>query len=69
MGLREKFLEQVRNVCTENFNQLNIPTTLKDLINQFVFEKTPKWTAFDNQFNTKEITFGLVGIRMEKIER
>ena len=63
---RTKFLEQVRNVCTENFNQLNIPTTLKDLINQFVFEKTPKWTAFDNQFNTKEITLGWSASEMEE---
>jgi len=54
----ESFLADVRKVCTENLGQLEIPQTLKDLLNQFAFEKTPKWTAFDNQFNPKEMQFG-----------
>jgi len=55
---RKSFLEQIRKVCTENFEQLEIPQTLKELINQFAFEKEPKWMAFDNQYNPKEITSG-----------
>ena len=54
----ESFLAQFQKVCTENFAKLCIPKTLNELLNQFAFEKNPKWQAFDNQFNSKENTSG-----------
>jgi len=54
----DSFLTEIRKVCVENFGQLEIPKSLTELFNNFVNEKNPKWTAFDNQFNAKEITSG-----------
>ncbi len=52
----DSFLAQARKVCTESFDQLEIPKTLKDLLTQFAFEQKSKLTIFNNQYNAKEIT-------------
>jgi hypothetical protein len=54
----ELFLTQIRTVFNENVNQLKIPKTLTELLNQFAFENKPRWKSFDREYNPKEIMSG-----------
>lgn len=54
----DKVLSLVRNVCTENFEEKEIPSTLRELLNQFIFEEKPLWKSFDKDYNELEIKSG-----------
>jgi hypothetical protein len=54
----EEFLAQIKNVCAEHFDKLELPKTLIGLLQQFAFENKPKWTALDRDFNDKKMTSG-----------
>lgn len=54
----EEVLSLVRKVCTENFEEKEIPSTLRELLNQFIFEENPQWKAFDKDYNELEMTSG-----------
>lgn len=51
-------LSLVRKVCTENFEEKDIPSTLRELLNQFIFSEHPKWKSFDKDYNELEMTTG-----------
>ncbi len=51
-------LSLVRKVCTENFERKDIPSTLRELLNQFIFSENPKWKSFDKDYNVLEMTSG-----------
>lgn len=51
-------LTHAKKVCTNNLESLEIPKSLRELLNQFIFEENPKWKSFDNQFNPIEIETG-----------
>ena len=54
----EEVLSLVRKVCTENFEEKEIPSTLRELFNQFMFEESPRWKTFDKDYNELEMTSG-----------
>jgi hypothetical protein len=54
----DEFLAKAKAVCTEKFKELEIPKSLKELINQFPLESEPKWETVDNQFKTKAMASG-----------
>lgn len=54
----EAVLNLAQKVCTENFEEMEIPLTLKELLNQFVFEENPMWNSFDSEFNETVIESG-----------
>lgn len=51
-------LSLVRKVCTENFEEKDIPSTLRELLNQFIFSENPKWKSFDKDYNELEMASG-----------
>lgn len=51
-------LSLVREVCTENFEEKELPSTLRELLNQFIFEENPQWKAFDKDYNELDVTSG-----------
>ena len=53
-----KVLAIVRKVCTENFEEKEIPSTLRGLLNQFIFDENPSWKAFDKDYNEIDIASG-----------
>jgi len=53
-----KVLAIVRKVCTENFEEKEIPSTLRELLNQFIFDENPRWKAFDKDYNESEVISG-----------
>lgn len=53
-----KVLAIVRKVCTENFEEKEIPSTLRELLNQFIFDENPSWKAFDKDYNEIDIASG-----------
>jgi hypothetical protein len=64
----ETFLAQARKICTENFEKLELPQTLKALLNQFVFESKPEWGTFDAAFNPKEIKSGWSAAEWQEVK-
>lgn len=49
----EKVLSDARKVCTENFEKLEIPKTLRQLLRQFVFENKPQWKSYNKDYSEK----------------
>lgn len=64
----ENVMNGAREVCTENFESLEIPKSLKNLLNQFIFEKKPKWKSFDRQYAEIDETSGWSADGMDDVK-
>lgn len=51
-------LSNIKQVLKSSFEEMEIPLTLKKLINEFAIATEPKWTSFDNQYNEQVISSG-----------
>lgn len=51
-------LSSIKQVLKSSFEEMEIPLTLKKLINEFAIATEPKWTSFDNQYNEQVVSSG-----------